>query len=249
VRHDVRRTIHRFDVVTSTQVEARRLLACGQAKIGDVIVAKRQTVGRGRFGRRWVSPAGGLYGTFIVSRSSGISAQSGVAVLRALGRFGVEARLQWPNDIIVSEKKLAGILIESVGDAALVGIGVNLTEAPLPTATSLGEHAPDVDREELVGVIADELRTYEGKSGWMCAYRRSLCTLGRSVRVRTTDGGTCEGTAVDVDEIGRLIVEVGEETVTISSGDCIHLQSCHLASSPCAGGAHKGRRRKETTWD
>lgn len=217
--------IHRLQQVSSTQDEARRLVESGKGKRGHVVVADEQTEGRGRFGRAWLSPAGGLYATFIVARDPAIQLLSGVAVLRALARFGVDARLKWPNDLVIDGRKLAGILIEIVGDVALIGIGVNLREAPLETATSVRAVGGTARRGELIVAIWEEMGDAEASVDVLTPYREHLTTLGRAVRVTLEGGETIEGTAVNVDVEGRLLVETGSGVRTISSGECTHLRS------------------------
>jgi len=217
--------IHRLRQVPSTQDEARRLVEAGEAKAGHVIVADEQSEGRGRFGRAWLSPAGGLYATFIIARHPVIPLVSGVAVLRALVRFGVDARLKWPNDLVIDGRKLAGILIETAGDTALVGIGVNLEEAPLETATSVRGAGGIAKRGELIVAIWEEMSEAEASEDILTSYREHLTTLGRAVRVTLESGETIEGRAVDVDAEGRLFVETATGIRAISSGECAHLRS------------------------
>jgi len=216
--------VHRFDVVSSTQDEARRLVEHGEAGAGDVVVADCQTAGRGRFGRTWLSPIGGLYATFLVPSSPRIAVLAAVAALRACARFDVEVALKWPNDVVVEDRKLAGILIETAGDLALVGIGLNLDEAPLPTATSLRGLGRRVGRDELVDAIAQELEA-EGDDALLDAYRRGLATLGRTVTVAMESGETVAGRAASVDDEGRLVVETPAGLRTISTGECTHLRA------------------------
>jgi BirA family biotin operon repressor/biotin-[acetyl-CoA-carboxylase] ligase len=215
--------IHRLQQVSSTQDEARRRVEAGESGRGHVMVADEQSQGRGRFGRAWLSPVGGLYATFIVAWHPLISLVSGVAVLRALARFGVDVRLKWPNDLVIDERKLAGILIESVGDVALVGIGVNVREAPLETATSLRAVGATARRGELVVAIWEELCIAEASEDVLGPYREHLTTLGRRVVVALESGETIEGTAVAVDAEGRLLVETVAGARAISSGECTHL--------------------------
>jgi len=217
--------IHRLRRVESTQAEARRLVESGRAEAGHVLVADEQTEGRGRFGRTWASPVGGLYATFVVPRRPMLPIASGLGLLRALDRFGVKAGLKWPNDLIVDDKKLAGILIETAGEVALIGIGVNLVEAPLETAVSVRAAGGDVRRGELVVAIGEELERCAASEECLRAYRESLLTLGRAVRVAAEGGETVEGTAVDVDAEGRLLVETRAGVRTIPSGECVHLRS------------------------
>jgi BirA family biotin operon repressor/biotin-[acetyl-CoA-carboxylase] ligase len=193
---------------------------------GHVIVADEQSEGRGRFGREWLSPAGGLHATYITVGRPLISPISGVAVVRALARFGVEAHLKWPNDVIADGTKLAGILIETFGDVALVGIGVNLEEPPLQTATSVRAVGGTARRGELVVAIWEEMREAEASEDILTAYREHLETLGRQVKLTLeNEAQAIEGTAVDVDGDGRLLVQTAAGTHTISSGECIHLRS------------------------
>ena len=217
--------IHRLQQVSSTQDEARRLVETGQAKPGHVIVADEQTEGRGRFGREWLSPAGGLYATFIVARHPLISLVSGVAVLRALARFSVKARLKWPNDLVIDGAKLAGILIETSGGVAFVGIGINLSEAPLEEATSVLAVGVNVQRGELVVAIGEEMSDALASEDVLTSYREHLTTLDQPVRLTLESGETIEGTAAAVDTEGRLLVETAAGVRAISSGECTHLQA------------------------
>ena len=217
--------IHRLQRVDSTQDEARRLIEAGEAEAGHVVVADEQAEGRGRFGRAWLSPAGGLYATFVVPHRPMLQIVSGLGVLRALGHFGVQAALNWPNDLLVDGRKLAGILIETAGEVALVGIGVNLLEAPLETAISVGGTGRDVRRGELIVAIGKELGRSLAPEEFLEAYRESLHTLGRPVRVTLESGEAIEGKAVDVDAEGRLLVETPTGVRTISSGECVRLRS------------------------
>lgn len=216
--------VHRLREVGSTQDEARRLLESGRASPGHVFVADEQSEGRGRFGREWLSPAGGLYATFLVKRCPSIALVSGVAVIRALARFDVAACLKWPNDLLVGEKKLAGILIETTRHVALVGVGVNLLDAPLQTATCVRAAGGTARRGELVVAIGEELRKPRDVRGLLTAYRGCLSTLGRVVRIALANGGTIEGTAVDIDADGRLLIETEMGRRTVSSGECVHLR-------------------------
>ncbi len=217
--------IHRFGEISSTQSEARRLIDAGDADAGHIIVADRQTKGRGRFGRTWLSPQGGLYATFIVTARPGLSLVSGVAVIRALARFGVHAGLKWPNDVMLNEAKLAGILIETAGELALVGIGINLTAAPLETATSVQTAGTTARRGELIVAIREEMTQVETTNDLRTAYREHLRTLGKEVRiVPENEGPAIFGTAVDIDTDGQLLVETERGSRTISTGECLHLR-------------------------
>ena len=220
----MRPVIHRLVSVTSTQDEARRLLSIGRAKAGHVIVADEQSAGRGRFGRTWLSPSGGLYATYLVEADPLIALRSGVAIVEALDQIGVRAALKWPNDVLLGEAKLAGILVETTDALALVGIGVNLIGAPIETAVGLRDQGVSVARGDLLLAIWESLHRPMDGYDLLSTYRARCRTLGKAVRVSGVGRGKeIEGTAVDVDEAGRLGVKTETETRWISSGECHHL--------------------------
>ncbi len=224
-------TIHYIVRTTSTQQEARGLIAEGKAKHGDIIVANEQTAGRGRFGRNWISPNGGLYATIIVSSVPLISLKAGLAVVRVLRSVGIDAGLKWPNDVLVEGLKIAGLLIETDGAFSLVGIGVNLTSAPLDTATCVACYTERVDRDEwareIAGLLIDMLR---GDFD-LDEYRGVCLTLGNPVHIEGfEDNPRVEGIAVDVDERGRLIVKTEKGNRIVSSGECLHLRASNSNS-------------------
>jgi len=109
-----------FNRVTSTQDIAKMIL-----KENVVIVADEQTSARGRYGRSWISPYGGLWLTVILKdrKENIITLAAGVAVVKALKNMGVDAKIKWPNDILVHGKKAAGILAEIYGDYLFPGGG------------------------------------------------------------------------------------------------------------------------------
>ncbi|MFI0447782.1 biotin--[acetyl-CoA-carboxylase] ligase [Actinomadura sp. 6N118] len=225
---------------------------------GTVLATELQTAGRGRLGRQWTAPArSGLMFSMLLRPTvpierlgwipllAGLSAASAVRRMTArveAGDFGeahgdvaVDVRLKWPNDLIVGERKLAGILAEKVDDALVVGVGLNVSlheeELPVPAATSLAiEGAPLSDRATLLRAI---LRHFEGwyrewtelggdpeKSGLRTAYKELCATLGRTVRVDLPGDETLSGVAGDVDGSGRLVV--GDRAV--SAGDVVHVR-------------------------
>lgn len=173
---------------------------------------------------------------------------TGVAVVGAVGAVGaveqvagVPAVLKWPNDVLAGGRKLGGILVERVdtdrGPAAVVGVGINLsqTEDQLPDgATSLvAAGAGAVSRDDIVEWLGDRLATWY--AAWRAAsgnpaaglrdeYVRRCDTLGRQVRAELPGGDGVLGTAVDVDESGRLVVDTGADRVAISAGDVVHLR-------------------------
>ena len=191
----------------------------GEGAAGLVVVADEQMKGKGRLDREWISPAGGLYLSAVFESREGISLLAGVAVAKSLREIGIDAKIKWPNDIVVTEKKIAGILVEIFEDYAVVGIGVNMSGAPLPTATSVREQGMSISKDELLERIIKNF----GTEDIFDDYRRMSATIGRHVRVEMVNSSV-EGVARDIDEHGRLILECSGEIKKIASGDCIHLR-------------------------
>lgn len=233
------RVVH-HEETGSTMNDARALAAEGAAE-GTVVRADRQTAGRGRLGRTWVSPGGGLW--FSVVLRPGIPAERwgllplvfGGAVARALRERGVPAEVKWPNDVLVEGRKVAGLLLEArfagaERPAAIVGVGLNarVPAAELPdevrgTATTLedavGEDLDALFQDLLEAMDADYRRVQSGDvAAVLQEYRSISCTLGRRVRV---DGH--EGLAVDVrEEDGALLVEEASgQRVFVTAGGVV----------------------------
>ena len=212
--------------ISSTQDIAKELVSSG-VKVGTVIVADEQEHGRGRFGRTWVSPKGGLYASLILDSSPLLPLHVGIAVAEALRAVGINAMLKWPNDVLVGEKKIAGILIEIVDRRAIVGIGVNLATSPMETATSVvQETVIEVSRDDLLELILQRF-TSTPPGTILDRYRAISATIGQAVRVEVAGPagpGPIIGRAVGLDSSGRLVVAMGEEVYSVTSGECIHLE-------------------------
>ena len=223
---------------------------------GLVAVADHQSAGRGRLGRQWEAPAGaGLLMSVLllpelpVEQLHLCSICLALAAADACSRVGgLTPSLKWPNDLLVGNRKLGGILAESVpvpagGRAVVVGLGLNVSwpggtgeasEAPVPeelrrNATSIKrETGGDVDRAELLDQLLAGLdRLFEavegeGRRGVLEEYRRRCATLGRRVRVELADGAI-GGTATDIDASGRLVVVDGATIHVVDAGDVVHL--------------------------
>jgi BirA family transcriptional regulator, biotin operon repressor / biotin---[acetyl-CoA-carboxylase] ligase len=218
---------------------------------GVVVVAEHQTAGRGRLDRTWEAPARSALTVSAVVRPAGVAAAAwpwlpliaGLAVAAALRRNAeVPATLKWPNDVMVGDRKVGGILVERVDvpdgpPAAVVGIGLNVSqqaeELPVPDATSLLiEGAATLDRSVLLKAVlrglGGLLTRWEAAEGGVAglheAYVDASSTLGRRVRVSLPGGEALEGEAVAVDEVGRLIVRTGSGERSVGAGDVLHLR-------------------------
>jgi BirA family transcriptional regulator, biotin operon repressor / biotin---[acetyl-CoA-carboxylase] ligase len=241
----------RLDVVAETGSTNADLLARAEAGDdidGTVLLAEYQNAGRGRHGRQWSAPprtqvalSAGVAGGSVPRTGWGwLPLATGVAVADALAALGVEVGLKWPNDVLVGDGKLAGILAEVASPAPVIvlGLGLNVAltadEAPDPVATSLlmlGSPAAG-DRNTLVRRILRELavrvdawRTAGGADPALVAdYQRYSVTLGSRVRASMPGDREVVGVARSVDDTGRLCVDTGGETVAISAGDITHLR-------------------------
>ena len=167
--------------------------------LGSVVVADHQTAGRGRNGRSWEAPPGsGLFVTFVLEPSPLVVFAAGVAAAEACGR-GV--LLKWPNDLILDDRKLGGILAEIRNEHALVGIGINLSWTP-EGAAKLGD-----DRDALLARLMPLVANWSQAEpeAVMRRWRELSWTLGQTVRVEL-GGEVIEGLAEDVAEDGALLV-------------------------------------------
>jgi BirA family biotin operon repressor/biotin-[acetyl-CoA-carboxylase] ligase len=198
-----------------------------------VVVAEEQTAGRGRQGRSWVSPPrAGLTFSVLVRPDQPrqewgwIPLLAGLAVARAIREQAeLDAVLKWPNDVLLGEQKVCGILAELTGDAIVLGIGLNVTtraeELPHDQATSLLlAGATMTDRATLLKAVLRSLAAVLGDQPFP-AYREWCSTLGRQVRVDLPGGESVTGLAEAVDEQGRLVVD-GRP---YAAGDVVHLRS------------------------
>ncbi|GHJ17545.1 MULTISPECIES: biotin--[acetyl-CoA-carboxylase] ligase [unclassified Micromonospora] len=234
---------------------------------GLVVVAERQTAGRGRRGRVWQSPPRAGIATSVLLRPGEAVAERGWAPVPATG-YGwlpllagvalaeavrllaeLDARLKWPNDLLVDGAKCAGVLAEAVpGDGAVppaivVGVGLNVTlrAAELPEnptglpATSLQlAGATATDRDPLLRALLRSLADWYARwrdaggdaeaSGLRDAYQAGCATIGRRVRVLLPDGREVHGTATGVDPDGQLLVDASGDTLRLAAGDVLHLR-------------------------
>jgi BirA family transcriptional regulator, biotin operon repressor / biotin---[acetyl-CoA-carboxylase] ligase len=209
---------------------------------GLVAVAGHQSAGRGRLDRRWEAEVGtGLLlsvllrprleeeDLHLVTLSLALAARSLCLEL------GVEARLKWPNDLVVGEEKLGGILAESLPDprALVVGLGLNVSWSP-PGATCLSEWAAGIGRpsdlvDPLLRRLEARLSQLDGSDGRRMTleeYRRASATIGHRVSV-TLVGETLVGRALDINDHGHLLVEVDGTVRIVTAGDVVHLRSPH----------------------
>lgn len=245
------RPLRQIEVLETTGSTNADLLARHTAgdDIRDVVlVAEYQTAGRGRNGRTWSAPPRsqvalsiGIGVADIAPRAWGwLPLLTGVAIVDAVrATTGTEAGLKWPNDVMIGAGKLAGILAEVAAPDPIivVGVGLNVTltadEAPDTAATSLlmiGASA--LDRSVLLKSILRELtsrieqwRSADGRDDALIGnYRQRSVTLGAHVRAMLPGDRQITGIACAIDDLGRLSIDTGSETVAVSAGDIVHLR-------------------------
>ena len=190
-----------------------------------MLVTDHQTAGRGRLDRRWDAPPGSnllasLLFHDVPAQPSELTRRVGLAAITAAAETaGVKASLKWPNDVLVDGAKLAGILAQRTGaGSVVVGIGLNVGWAP-EGAARLGADVRPPD------VLAALLAAYDALPADIePGYRAHLATLGQQVRVQRS-ADVLEGTAIDVDAAGRLVVlDRCAVTHRIDVGDVVHLR-------------------------
>ncbi|MFQ5758397.1 MAG: biotin--[acetyl-CoA-carboxylase] ligase [Candidatus Bathyarchaeia archaeon] len=224
--------IHHFAELTSTNDVAKELAAKG-AEEGTVVISETQTLGRGRLGREWASPEGGIWFSIILrpevdsKGASKLTFVAAVAVARVIREiFDLEAELKWPNDVLIGGKKVCGILTEAsmkgdVVDFVVVGVGINANvsldsfpESLRASLTSLKEEMKkEIEREEFLRALLEELEQYytmfvREKFDLILEEWRNLAGfLGRYVEVVSFDE-KIRGRAVDVDRDGALMIKL-----------------------------------------
>ena len=240
----IRFSIHYLSVCDSTQDVAESLASSG-APEGTVVIAEELRRGRGRLGRKWYAPRGGIWMSIVfrpryIEQMHLISIAMGVAVAKTLrSLFNIDAKVKWPNDVVIDDKKVCGILVEGKAEAdkihyIIVGIGINvnndLPEELRGYATTvkevLGKEAPRTP------IILSLLRNIDDiyyklsteREYVLSEWRKLSATLGRRVKVVTLTEEIV-GIAKDIDRDGSLIIvrDSGEET-KVFAGDVIHLR-------------------------
>ena len=243
--------LEHFDVLDSTNTWLATRAAEG-APEGLVAVADFQSAGRGRLDRRWESPAGAsLLCSILLRPDVGpdqlqlVVASVALSARAALVRLsGVRPALKWPNDLIVGDAKIAGLLAEIVAVderlAVVVGIGVNLTHegpADVKSTSVRAQSGVTITAPALLDIVLEELEPRRAllddanaQSTLRDEYRRALATLGQRVRVERAHD-VIIGLAESVDEYGQLLVRTDDGVLAISVGDVVHVRP-HSEATP-----------------
>lgn len=250
------RTIEVYDRVTSTNDVARQRLVEG-ARPGLVVVADRQSAGRGRAGRRWIDDLKGPDGPANLAVTATIRLPpapgllplvAGLAVADTFDAAGASSVLKWPNDVLLEGRKAAGILVEGHRicgrDVALIGCGLDLDWRGVARTgeragwVSLAEVLDeDVDRAVVLGrlLAALDLRLDQHArrpGATLASYRPRCATLGQHVRVQRPGGAVTVGVAVDLDADGRLVVDAAGRRIPVQTGDVHRIRPPSAQDTP-----------------
>ena len=240
-----------FDSIDSTQNQALKI-ANEPENNGAVIIAATQTGGKGRTGRKWISPKGGIWFSIILHPKFDISITtlfpiaSSLALSKAIeNTFEITPELKWPNDLTIKSKKIAGILVDAAFESnkiesLVLGVGINfnvdikaikktLKDTPnFYGVSSLSEQNKKVKPIQLVQNFFVELeKIYEllnkkQTKKIILEWTKRSSTLGKNVEINTTDG-KIKGKATKIDEDGALIISNKSKTHKVIAGDVIHL--------------------------
>lgn len=238
------RKIVYFDSIDSTNVKAKQLAAEG-IKEGTVVISEEQTMGRGRLGRKWISPKRkGIWMSIILRPdinpidASKVTQIGAAAVWKALKKVGLAAYIKWPNDIVINSKKVCGILTEMSAELnkinyLVIGIGINVNidseEFPKEIkdiATSIkAEIGYDVDRKFIVAEILnnfEELYSELIKHGSIKASieicKKASILLGKEIKI-ITNKGERNAKAIDITDQGELLIEENGQIEKLVSGE------------------------------
>ena len=224
------------ELTSTTQGDLVQLVHEGKANAGDVIVAEYQSAGRGRLDRSFEAAKGSalLFSIYKEPKRGRddwgwIPLIAGFSVAKTLHAFN--AKIKWPNDILINSKKVSGLIAEVVGNGVVVGIGINVgmeeSELPVETATSLRlEGAVDLTRDQLLCEILEEFEGHflqwdQGIDEVQPLYAHLSATLGKEVRVEYPGGATHLATAESISDTGALVLDDGTH---VQSADVIHLR-------------------------
>jgi len=240
-----------FGETESTQAALKRIAREAPDASGVVAVSDRQSAGRGRVGRTWWSGAGKDLTFSVLTRPKLrpgevqlLNLAAGIAVSGVMrSYYNIDAKIKWPNDVMVRDRKVCGILSEASGEPdriyfAVTGIGINVNSAMSDFPDELRESAASLAAEcgshvcrpyllaRVLGRFAELIMTMEaagGRDALLRVYRDSCSTLGREVRV-ICDGEEFRGTARDVTDQGALVVDIGGREAVFAAADVHHLR-------------------------
>ncbi|MGL4669158.1 MAG: biotin--[acetyl-CoA-carboxylase] ligase [Methanobacteriaceae archaeon] len=239
--------IYYYSEVDSTNNLAKRLAENGAIE-GTIVISDTQKSGKGRMGKKWESPTGGIWLSMVLrpkvslKKAPLITLATGVAVARTLKGIGVDAKIKWPNDVLVDNKKISGILTEANAnfntlDYVVVGIGIDTNLNPETFSEELRANTTTLKREldqeindfEIIPKLLKEMEEVynlfkeEEYEKILSQWRELSQTIGKSVKIRQPLGKVLEGYAIGINNEGVLIIELEDGSFKkIVSGECIN---------------------------
>jgi len=217
--------IGRIDLSVVGSVGSTNADAAGM-DLWSALLAREQMEGRGRLDHSWDSQPGGLFLSCVLPPADPPTLYqfwAAVVVNKVLSEFGVDVSVRWPNDILVEDRKIAGILSEHKGDRVIVGIGINVNntvgDRPFPATSVLEQTGKVSDVEGIARRILELIQDVPSAAEVMDLWRDGSITEGKRVSV-TTLSGIISGTAVGIRDDGALLVDTGSGTESITEGEC-----------------------------
>ena len=227
------------EVTGSTQDDLFEQVVAGKALPKTILASEFQTSGRGRLDRTFdAAPQSALTFSFYVepladkSEWTFLTLLAGLSVHEALRTLdpSVKVGVKWPNDLLIGEKKFAGMIAQATDKGVVLGIGINVgmsqEELPVENATSLSiEGFANLNRNEILASIINHfeinMQMWELDQSFLAAYREASVTIGKEVSVTIPGGYVIESKAVDISDTGALMLANGKE---VTVGDVVHLR-------------------------
>ncbi len=227
-----------LDLTSSTQSELADMVRENSAKSGDVIAAEFQTAGRGRMDRTFEAPkASALLFSLYITPTRDRGDWGFITHLAALTLQQVisvdllsQVSLKWPNDILIGDAKVAGLLAQAAGEGIILGIGINVSmtedELPVASATSLTiAGSSNLNRNLILSnflmLFESNFKKWDEGQDFIESYSRICSTIGQNVRVEVAGRESRTGKALTINQTGALILEDGFE---VNVGDVVHLR-------------------------
>ena len=214
-----------FDKISSTQDYAHDLIAKGEASNKTIIKALAQSAGRGRYRRNWVSHHGNLYVSFIykiTERDPKLSYAVGVAVAETLLAFKLNPQIKWPNDILISGKKISGILIEYSHNFVIVGIGININTCPTVKeyhTTKMNDYIKNADINDVLSMLIKKMDKWRN-ANFMLVRERWMDLAAALNKIIRYHGKPAE--LIGLNEDGALVLR-SESQYILTYGDEISI--------------------------
>lgn len=248
LKNDFFKKLYVFSEVDSTNNAAKKIIETGFDE-ATLVVAETQKKGRGRFSRTWESPKGGLYCSIILKPSvpddkiTLLPLVTSLAVAMTVKKYNLNPKIKWPNDVRIKNRKIAGILFESLHDpndnlCVISGIGINLNTDMKYFPKQLTEHITSIKNElnrtiNYQDFFKNLLMNFQMYYNFFSTanfkkivdeWKQYSDTLGKKVKIETMNGEIV-GLAVDIDDSGFLLVcKKNNQILKITAGDCIYLR-------------------------